>query len=198
MGHAELLRLLVEVLERLGLRYVVTGSVATIFYGEPRFTNDIDVVVELPRPSVHDFCVAFPEDGFYVSEEAALAAVEGLGQFNVIHPASGLKIDVIVAKGDDFDRGRLERARRVRPAADFEASFATPEDVIVRKLQYYAEGGSDKHLRDIAGVLKVCGDSVDLDYVTRWAANFGVAELWREVLVKVGAGTPQARRPRGR
>ena len=85
------LRLAVSVFERLGLRYLVTGSLATVFYGEPRFTNDIDIVVDLPAKRVVELCAAFPSPEFYVSPESALRAVAKKGQFNVIHPASGLK-----------------------------------------------------------------------------------------------------------
>ena len=91
MEPSELLRFVVSVLERLGLRYFVTGSTATIFYGEPRFTNDIDIVVELPAERVDEFCRQFPEDDFCVSTAAADAAVERHSMFNIIHPRSGLK-----------------------------------------------------------------------------------------------------------
>jgi len=75
MDQSELLRYCTTVLEQLGLRYFVTGSVATIFYGEPRFTNDIDIVVALPASHISDFCRAFPSEDFYVSEEAMRRAV---------------------------------------------------------------------------------------------------------------------------
>src|SRR6476620_9827495 len=93
MEQSELLRYVVTALERQGLRYLVTGSVATIFFGEPRFTNDIDIVLILPREQIAGFCRSFPFPEFYLSEEAVHQAVEHHGQFNIIHPVSGLKID---------------------------------------------------------------------------------------------------------
>ena len=87
MEQSDLLRFVVSVLERLSLRYFVTGSTVTIFYGEPRFTNDIDIVVDLPADAVAEFCRQFPEDEFYVSADAALAAVGRHAMFNVINPA---------------------------------------------------------------------------------------------------------------
>jgi len=83
---------------------------------------------------------------------------------------------------DDFDQSRFARVRRVQPAKDFEARFAAPEDVIVKKLQYYAAGGSEKHLRDIRGVLKISSTDVDRDYIAAWAERLGVDDVWRLIL----------------
>ena len=83
-------------LERLGLRYFVTGSTATIFFGEPRFTNDIDLVVDLPEERIGELCGAFPPESFYLAEEAVRRAVRNRGQFNLIHPVSGLKVDMVI------------------------------------------------------------------------------------------------------
>lgn len=188
MEQDELLRRVVDALERLDLTYLVTGSIATIFYGEPRFTNDVDVVVQLPAQRVGDLVALFPANEFCVDAESARRAIARRGQFNVIHPASGLKVDVVIPAMDDFDRSRFARVRRVRAAVDLEANFAAPEDVIVKKLQYYAEAGSEKHLRDIAGVLRVGADEVDRDYVATWAERLGVLDVWTLVLDSVDRG----------
>ena len=182
MEPDELLRRLVETLERLDLPYLITGSVATILYGEPRFTNDIDVVVQLPPGRVDDLVEAFPGDEFYLDGERIRQAVANKSQFNIIHPASGLKIDIMVPAMDEFDRSRFARAKRVRPAEHYEATFASAEDVIVKKLQFYAEGGSDKHLRDIASVLRISASDVDRDYVTVWADRLGLRKIWDQIL----------------
>jgi len=182
MEQDELLQRAVETLERLNLTYLVTGSMATILYGEPRFTNDIDIVVQLSAKRIGDFVQAFPSDEFYLDDERIRQAVESRGQFNVLHPASGLKIDVIIPEMDEFDRSRFTRARRVRPANDYEATFSSAEDVIVKKLQFHAEGGSDKHLRDIASVLRISGADLDRDYVTEWADRLGLREIWDLIL----------------
>lgn len=182
MEQAELLRRVVDALERLKLPYLVTGSIATILYGEPRFTNAIDVVVQLPLDRAEALVAAFPAGEFDVDLEQVRAAIARRGQFNIIHPASGLKVDVMIPAMDDFDRSRFARTRRVRPAAGLEADFAAPEDVIVKKLQYYAEGGSEKHLRDIRGVLRVSSTAVDREYVAAWAERLGLREPWELIL----------------
>jgi hypothetical protein len=181
MVQSELLRYVVQVLEKLGLRYFVTGSTATIFYGEPRFTNDIDVVIDLPPGRISELCAAFPPGEFYVSEEAARRAVARRGQFNVIHPASGLKLDLMIPADDAFNRSRFARIRRLHPAADYDAAFASVEDVILKKMEYYREGGSEKHLRDIAGVLRISGNQVNRAYIEEWAGRLGLEEVWQEI-----------------
>jgi hypothetical protein len=185
MEQSDLLRLVVSVLERLGLRYFVTGSTVTIFYGEPRFTNDIDVVVDLPLDAVAEFCSQFPEDEFYVSVDAARDAVGRHSMFNLIHPRSGLKVDVIIPAPSEFNRSRFARARRVRAGEDWDASFSSPEDAILKKMEFHREGGSDKHLRDIAGVLRTSGNEVDTAYIDRWADTLGLTDVWRAILERL-------------
>ena len=180
MEQSELLRYFTSVLEQLHLRYFVTGSVATIFFGEPRFTNDIDIVVDLPPNRISDFCRAFPDE-FYLSEEAVRRAVSRKRQFNVIHPASGLKVDVMVPAEDTFNRSRFARAKRLRPAQDYDVVFASPEDVILKKLEYHLQGGSEKHLRDIAGILKISGEQLDYTYIDDWSVRLGLQETWSKV-----------------
>lgn len=181
MEQSELLRYVTTTLEKLGLRYFVTGSIATIFFGEPRFTNDIDIVVDLPPDRIRELCSAFPVGEFYLDEESVQRAIARHGQFNILHPAWGLKVDIMVPAQNAFNRSRFARVRRLKPASDYEAVFASPEDVILKKLEYYKEGGSEKHLRDIAGILKISGDQIDFPYVEDWSVRLGLAELWEKV-----------------
>ena len=181
MTQDELLRFVVRVLDGLALRYFVTGSVAAIYYGEPRFTNDIDVVVDLPEARIPELCAAFPVEAFYLSEEAVRRAVGGHGTFIVIHPASGLKVDVMIPADTVFNRLRFSRVKNVRPAGDYEAHFASAEDVILKKMEFFREGGSEKHLRDISGILKVSGERLDFDYIEDWAEATGLETIWRTI-----------------
>lgn len=185
MDPSELLRLVAGTLEKLGFPYLVTGSTATIFFGEPRFTNDIDIVLDLPASRTSELCAAFPAEDFYLSEESVRRAVARGGQFNLIHPKSGLKIDFIVATDTPFNRSRFARSRRLTPGPDFQATFASPEDVILKKMEYFREGHSDKHLRDIAGVFKISGDQIDRSYLEDWIFRLGLEEVWQEVLSRL-------------
>jgi hypothetical protein len=191
MEPSDLLRLVAHKLEELGIPYLVTGSTATIAYGEPRLTNDIDVVADLRPGQVDAFCAAFPGPEFYCPRDYVADAVRKKFQFNVLHPESGLKIDVIIATDSDFDRARLSRAVRLQEGPDFAAWFASPEDVIVKKLEYYREGGSEKHIRDILGVLKIRGDRVDRAYIAEWASRLGLTTEWDLVQARLSPGAPR-------
>lgn len=186
MEQSDLLRFTVTAIEKLGLHYFVTGSTATIFYGEPRFTNDIDIVVDLPAGRVAAFCGCFPAEDFYVSEEAALAAVKSKGQFNIIHPASGFKVDVIVPEASEFNESRFIRVRRINAADNFDANFASPEDAILKKMDYYQQGGSEKHLRDITGILASGRQAIDERYIGTWSQKLGLIDIWREICARLG------------
>lgn len=185
MGPSELLRYFARAVESLGIPYRVTGSMATIAYGEPRFTNDIDIIVQMRKDQVDGFCDAFPGPEFLCSRAAVAQAIDQHFQFNILHPESGLKIDVIVAASTPFDMSRFSRGRRVATVENDSAWFATPEDVIIKKLLYFQEGGSDKHLRDIVGVLKVQGASLDRAYIAEWTHRLGLDLEWQTVLTRL-------------
>lgn len=182
MDSSELLAYLAETFGDLEIPYLVTGSTATIFFGEPRFTNDIDVVLQLELAKVEQFCGKFPATDYYLSEPAVREAVQRRSQFNIIHPTSGLKVDVMIPDDTPFNQSRLARVVREMIAEDVEVCFASPEDVILKKMEYYRLGGSEKHLRDITGVLKVCGDRVDRGYIDGWAKRLDLAEIWRAII----------------
>jgi hypothetical protein len=170
------------VLEAQKLPYMVVGSFASAAYGEPRLTHDIDIVVQLRAGDVDRLCGAFPSPEFYVSASAAREAVLQRGQFNVIHPTSGNKIDFMIARDDPWGRSQLAR-RSPRPLLpDCETFTAAPEDVILAKLLYYQEGGSEKHLRDIASMLRISGDEIDQTYIDHWAGQLGLVQEWHAVL----------------
>lgn len=174
----ELLHKIVGTFERLGIPYLVTGSVASMAYGEPRLTNDIDIVAGINEGHIAGLLTAFPPGEFYISAEMIREAIRQRGQFNIIHPASGLKVDVMIRQDTPFDHSRFGRVRRISPAESYIANFASPEDVIVKKMEYYREGGSEKHLRDITGILKISGKEIDQNYISEWADRLGLTEVW--------------------
>jgi hypothetical protein len=112
-------------------------------------------------------------------------AVARKGQFNVIHPASGNKIDFMIAGRSSWTAAQLARRKRVRVLPDLEAEVAAPEDVILGKLIYFQEGASDKHLRDIAGILTAGAESVDRSYIEMHATQLDVLHAWSAVVKRV-------------
>lgn len=185
MEQPELVKFIVGMLDELGVPYAVVGSYASAAYGEPRFTQDVDIVVDLAPHDVDQLIARLPSDDFYVSREAALQAIRSGGQFNAIHPESGNKIDFMISPRDAWGRQQLGRRIRLELLPGFEAYIARPEDIIISKMLYYREGGSEKHLRDITGILKISGDQVDQQDVKKWADELGVSEIWEAILARL-------------
>jgi hypothetical protein len=188
MDLFELLQKIIRVFENLSIPYLVTGSVASMAYGEPRLTNDIDIVADIRLSHIPGLLAAFPQEDYYIDEEMIRDAIYRIGQFNIIHPASGLKIDVIIKQDIPFDQSRFERIRKIYPG-DYSADFASPEDVIIKKLEYYKLGGSEKHLRDIAGIFKISGEIIDKEYIFHWATKLDLKEILNMVLERMKIDT---------
>ena len=181
MTQAELLRHLVDVLETLGVEYMIGGSQAAMYYGEPRLTRDVDVIVKLRLDDLPAFVARFPPEDFYLDQQTAREAVDTSGRFNIIHPTSGSKIDVYVNPDTPYDRTRLARRHRLPLVPGVEAYFARPEDVILYKLLYSRQVASDLHLRDVIGILRISGSELDDAYLTEWARRLGVVALWEQL-----------------
>ena len=193
MNQADLLRHVIGVLEGMDLTYMVVGSFASGSYGEPRLTRDIDIVIGLSSEDVARLCQAFPAPDYYVSLNAAIQAARDGGQFNVIHPVSGNKIDFMIARADPWGKAQVSRRRRIRMLPDLETWAAAPEDIILAKMEYYREGGSEKHLRDISGILRVSTDDVDKAYVEQWADRLGLTDIWQAILRRLDTAGQEGR-----
>jgi hypothetical protein len=200
MEQIELIRHAVGTLDALDIPYALVGSWGSGLYGEPRLTREVDIVLDLGPTLIPRSCATFPCEDFDLSEAAVREAVRIRSQFNLIHPASGNKIDCILTRPESWNAGQLSRRRRTElrlGEEPFEVDVAAPEDVILGKLPYFSEGGGDLHLRDIAGILRVTGDGVNREEVERWAAKLGYLEIWRQIIAKVdvpasppGPGSP--------
>jgi hypothetical protein len=176
MEPTELLRMVGERLDRIGCAWFVTGSVASTVFGEPRFTNDIDIVVRADERQAAMFARCFAGEEWYASVEAAIDAARRRAMFNIIHVPSGLKADIIFAPETPHNLSRFHRVRRIAMPDGRSEPFASPEDVILKKLEFFREGGSSKHLRDIASIIAVQGESaIDWNYLATWAERLGVA-----------------------
>jgi hypothetical protein len=172
--------LFVAPLNRLGVRYMISGSIAAMFYGEPRFTQDVDFVVYLTDKDISGIASVFQPPGFYVPPiETLLAEIrrEQRGHFNVIHSGSGFKADMYLAGRDELNAWGLRFKRAVQYEGET-AILAPPEYVIVRKLEYYREGRSEKHLRDIRSMIAVSGDQLDKPALTDWIKRLGLEAEW--------------------
>jgi hypothetical protein len=166
---------------------MITGGVAAIAYGEPRLTNDVDIVVDGAPAYADRFTAVFSTPDYYLPPHEVL--IEELarsrhGHFNIIHNDSGLRADVYVAGDDSLNAWAMQRRHEEQIGADH-VWFAPIEYVIVRKLEYYSEGGSDRHLRDIAAMLRISGDLIDRATLRRLIGDRGLEVPW----AKVGSGS---------
>jgi hypothetical protein len=182
MGPTDLLRVVGSVLDRIGCQRFTTGSVASMIYGEPRFTNDIDVVVRMDERQAMEFAASFGGAEWYVDADAAVAAVRGRGMFNLIHVPSGLKVGLIVSPESAHDVARFARRRLITMPDGRQEPVAAPEDVILKKLQFFRAGGSSKHLRDIVSMIQTQrSDRIDWPYLADWAQRLGVSAEFERI-----------------
>jgi len=178
-----------ELLERIGTPYLLGGSLASSMLGEPRSTVDIDIAIVLRSADVPALVAGLGSE-FYVDEGAMRHAVERRASFNAIHQPTVLKVDFFVLGDAPFDRAQLE-GRRLSPVlegSDRRVFVSSPEDLILRKLDWYRQGGgiSDRQWRDVLGVLKVQAERLDLAHLRHWAAALGLAELLERALSDSG------------
>lgn len=169
-------------LEATGSPYMVTGATAAILYGQPRVTNDLDVVLSLDDAGRTALLRAFPDDEFYVPPEPVIRAEQARtqrGHFNLIHLESGFKADVYLVGADPLHAWALPLRRRLRWSDSLTVAVAPPEYVVLRKLEFYREGRSSKHPADIRAIRDVTG--VDEAALTPWLRRLGLAALWDEV-----------------
>jgi hypothetical protein len=176
------LSVFVERLETIGAPYMVTGATAAILYGQPRVTNDIDVVINLDEAARAALLRVFSETEFYLPPESVIQAEQARfqrGHFNVIHLDSGYKADIYLAGEDPLHLWALPRRRRMPWGENLEVAVAPPEYVVLRKLEFFREGRSTKHTADIQAIRKVTG--VDEAILEPWLDRLGLASLWLEL-----------------
>jgi hypothetical protein len=183
MPEGELFLLFVSRLNRAGVRYVIGGSVAAIFYGEPRLTNDVDVVAFLNGSDIRRLPEIFPSSDFYLPPSEVIStevAREKHGHFNIIHMKTTFKADIYPTGGDEFNSWAFQNKRVIQFQGET-LVLAPIEYVIVRKLEYFREGGSEKHLRDIRGMLNVSGEMIKREDLNTWIQRKSVEAQWKLV-----------------
>ncbi len=171
--------------EKLGIPYLIGGSLASAIYGIVRTTQDSDIVAQLRHEHIQPLVQAL-ESEFYVDAEMIADAIARRASFNMIHRETMFKVDIFIPRQRAFDQSQLARARRQTLAAEprVQAMVASAEDTLLAKMEWYQMGGqtSERQWRDILGVLKVQAGRLDLDYLRRWAKELKVGDLLERAL----------------
>lgn len=157
---------------------MVTGSFASSAHGAPRATNDIDIVIAPTQEQLLALLEQFPESGYYSSREQALDALRHRSQFNVIDYGGMWKVDFIIRKDRAFSEHEFSRRTMVE-IAGVTLYAATPEDVLVSKLEWAKLAESERQIDDAAGIIRVQGDNLDIGYIQQWLVDLGLDDQWR-------------------
>jgi hypothetical protein len=174
---AALLAATIAQLERAGVPYMITGSVASSYHGEPRATPDLDIVIDPGPGGIHRLVGELEAAGLDVDTDAALRALDDRTQFNAIDATTGWKVDFLVRRDRAFSREEFGRRAQANLLGT-PAWIASPEDTIIAKLEWALPGGSDRQLGDVAAMLDIGRESLDLAYIDRWVADLGLHGAW--------------------
>lgn len=182
MHQANFFIVFVKKLNELNLQYMVTGSVASIIYGEPRITHDIDIVIELKPKSFSDFLNTFSMPDFYCPNQSVIEneiSQKKNGHFNIIHLETGFKADIYFFE-DDLGLWAVKNRNKVE--MDGCSVWIAPiEYVVIRKLEFFKEGGSEKHLRDIRNMIYVSENKIDMDFLLNNIEQYDLLDIWKEI-----------------
>lgn len=177
----DLIRHVVAALDAAGVPYMLTGSFASSLHGIPRSTQDVDFVISPDDRSIEGLIGHFPSNRYYLSRAAAINAVRQESLFNVIDLETGWKIDFIVRKGREFSRAEFERRTRIE-LLGVGVFVATPEDVLISKMEWAKRSGSERQIEDAAGIVRTQGRQLDFGYVERWVRGLELQPQWGAAL----------------
>ncbi len=183
MEQLKLIKLVVDRLGKLGSPYFITGSIASSYYGIPRYTHDVDVVVTISKQDSEEIIRLFSGEG-YISQEGIRDALSGTGMFNFIHSETGLKVDFWIDRGEPFTTSCFARARQVELSEGFWVMMASAEDVLLHKVYWDYLMPSERQLRDAQGILSVQGQELDVVYMEKWAKELKIEDKMKSLLAE--------------
>lgn len=169
----------------LNISYYVTGGVASITYGEPRTTRDLDIVMAIVPDNIRQLVTELEGNGFYVPgvEDVESGRMKTLG---ITHIESISRADLVIAGDEEFDAVKFDRRRQLQLSEGETLYFVSPEDLILNKIRWGQQSQSEKQWRDVLGVLKVQGETLDLEYLTHWARQLDLLEDLQRALSEAG------------
>ena len=159
---------------------MLTGSVASSAHGTPRSTRDLDIVIAPTRVQLVALMQQFPGSDYYADEQQALQALTQRSQFNIIDHSTGWKVDFIIAEDSEYGRIALSRREAIDVAGTV-VYVASAEDVLIAKLRWANQSGSERQRQDAAGIVITQADKLDVAYVAYWVQKLGLQEEWDAV-----------------
>lgn len=181
MKVAEELEILKDVCQRLekaGIPYMITGSIAANLYAVPRMTRDIDIVIQVEKGGVSRLSEIFQGD-FYIDEDSVTEAIEKQGMFNIIHSESVFKVDFIIRKDSPYRELEFKRRHRLE-VEGIPMWVVTPEDLILSKLLWAKDSFSELQLGDVKNLFRTLKD-LDRNYLEKWVRSLGLEALYEKV-----------------
>lgn len=178
MSAPEVFQRITTALDRAGIAYMLSGSFASAYYGAPRSTQDIDLVIEATPARLRALVQGLPSDEYYADLDAALEAYKRQSIFNVIDLATGWKIDLIIRKSRAFSQEEFRR--QLVNLQDLPLFVASAEDVVVAKLEWSKLAQSKRHIEDVAGILRMRWESLDRSYLEKWTLELGLETEWND------------------
>lgn len=179
-GQSEFLQRLIDQLESAGISYMCSGSLSSSFYGNPRATNDMDLVIDPDPEALKDFLETLGSE-YYVSRPAAVEAAATGGMFNIIDRETGWKADLIIRKDREYSRTEFRR-RRKGQLLGVDTYILTPEDAVLSKLEWAKGRQSSIQYGDAIGILRVQGERLDYVYLRQWAVRLGIEKELEEMI----------------
>jgi hypothetical protein len=180
MQELNLFAIYTEILAKNNIEYFISGSVAAIVYGEPRLTNDIDLIISLSDNDIIKFIAAFPSDLFYCPPEEVIKTEikrTSRGHFNLIHQETGFKADVYLTGQEKLQKWALENKVKINFAGS-DIFLAPVEYVIIKKLEFYKEGNSQKHIEDVKNILISSESLINFVFLNKNLKDLGLEEVW--------------------
>lgn len=177
MSLTEVFLRITTALENAGIEYMLVGSLASTRYGSPRSTQDIDIVISADPAQLRSFIQHLDNKNYYVDLDPALEAHRNESLFNIIDLNTGWKIDLIFRKSTAFGQEEFRRRRKVE-LLGLQVFVASPEDVIIAKLDWAKQGASLRQIEDAAAVLTVQDKALDMAYLEKWVSQLHLSDQW--------------------
>jgi len=179
MSAPEVFQRITAALHQAGIAYMLSGSFASAYYGAPRSTQDIDLVIQANPTQLRAFVQSLPGNEYYADVDAALEAQKRRSLINVIDLASGWKIDLIIRKLRPFSEEEFRRRQQVN--LDGTPLFlASAEDVVISKLEWSKRACSQRQIEDVAAILRARWVELDLSYLEKWILELGLSKEWND------------------